>query len=165
MIAPLSLSNLLTVFVAFACYVTASRQQRGGSIRLGQLATPAVLAAVDAFVLLAGVIAASWQYDLEWLSGVLLGGISGHLCGWRLNMSVDKARDAVLLPAARDAKAIALALVIVASVDFAGAHLRTPVVEPQHVAAAAAFLAGYLVFRALAIAARVEQRARLSGRG
>ncbi|MCA0304835.1 MAG: hypothetical protein LCH95_20710 [Proteobacteria bacterium] len=165
MIAPLSLCNLLTVLVAFACYVAASRQAQGGVTRLAQLATPAILAAVVALVLLAGVIAATWQYDLEWLGGLVLGGILGHLRGWRLSLAVDAASDGVLLPAARDVRVAALGLVALAGIDFTSAYLRDAVVEPQHVAALAALFAGYLGCRALAIAARLEQRARKLSRG
>lgn len=165
MIAPLSLCNLLTVLVAFACYVAAARQAQGGLTHLGQLATPAILAAVVAFVLLAGVIAATWQYDLEWLAGLVLGALLGHLRGWRLGLSVAAAGGAVLLPPAKDVRVAALALVALAGIDFTSAYLGNAVVEPHHIAALAAVFAGYLGCRALAIAARLEQRARKPSRG
>ena len=165
MIAPLSLSNLLTVIVAFACYLTAAKQARGSFALPWQLAAPGVFAAIVAFVLLAGVIAATWQNDLEWVIGLLVGALCGHLRGWRLKISIDDARSGVVLPPARDGQLAALAMVALAGIDFTSAYLRTPVIDPEHVAAAAAFLAGYLGCRALAIAARAEQRARRVSRG
>ena len=160
MIAPLSLSNLLTVLVAFVCYLTASRQAHGGALRLSQLATPACLAAVDALVLLAGVFAATWQHDLEWLAALAAGAALGHLRGWRLCISIDQDRGVVRMPGTRDATLAALALVGLSGIDFTSAYLREPVMEPQFVAALAAFFAGYLGCRALAVAARVERAAR-----
>ena len=162
MIAPLSLSNLLTVLVAFTCYVAASRQAHGGLTRIWQLAAPALLAAVAALVLLAGVFAATWQNDLEWLVAFLLGAAIGHFQGWRLKIAVDDARGALLLPPSRSTRVAAFAVVILAGIDFVSAYLRDPVVEPQHVASLAALFAGYLGFRTLSIAARVEQRERKS---
>lgn len=160
MIAPLSLSNLLTVLVAFVCYLTASRQAHGGALRLGQLATPACLAAVDALVLLAGVFAATWQHDLEWLTALAVGAAVGHLRGWRLCISIDQDRGVVRMPGTRDATLAALALVALSGIDFTSAYLREPVVEPEIVAALAAFFAGFLGCRALAVAARFERAAR-----
>jgi hypothetical protein len=46
------------------------------------------------------------------------------------------------------------ALVMLAVIDFAAAVSQDPIIEPQHVAAAAAFCAGYLGCRAIAIAVR-----------
>ena len=160
MIAPLSLSNLLTVLVAFGCYLTAAQQAQGGRVRPGQLAMPACLAAVAALVLLAGVFAATWQHDLQWLAGLLAGSLLGHLRGWRLGISIDPSRGLVVMPSTRDGRLAGLALVLLAATDFTSAWLRDPVIEPQYVAAMAAFFAGYLGCRALAVAARVERARR-----
>jgi hypothetical protein len=45
------------------------------------------------------------------------------------------------------------ALVMLAVTDFAAAASQDPIIEPQHVAAAAAFCAGYLGCRAVAMRA------------
>jgi hypothetical protein len=53
-----------------------------------------------------------------------------------------------------DALVMGAALVMLAVIDFAGAAARDPIIEPQHVAAGAAFCAAYLGCRAIAIAVR-----------
>jgi hypothetical protein len=45
---------------------------------------------------------------------------------------------------------------MLAVIDFAGAAALEPILEPQHVAAGAAFCAGYLGCRAIAIAVRAN---------
>lgn len=157
MIAPLSLSNLLTVLVALACYWNMSWQSRAGAVRLQRLVPAPCFAGVEALVLLAGVFAASWQSDLEWCVALLLGAALGHLRGQKLAISVDRTKGEVILPRVNDGRVAALALVGVAAIDFLSAYARAPVVEPQHVAALAAFFAGYLALRTLALIVRAEK--------
>jgi hypothetical protein len=154
MIAPLSLSNLLTVLVALLCSWTMSPQARGGVVKIWRLAVPPCFAGVEALVLLAGVFDATWAHDAEWLAGLLLGGVIGHLRGWRLAVAVDHVRGLVLLRRTNDGWLAALGLVVVSGIDFTSAYLENPVVEPQHVAAMASCLAGYLGCRALSIVVR-----------
>lgn len=157
MIAPLSLSNLLTVVVALACYWNMSWQSRAGAVRLQRLVPAPCFAGVEALVLLAGVFAASWQTDLEWCGAVVLGALMGHLRGRKLAIAFDAARGIVVLPRVNDGRLAALALVVVAAVDFLSAYTREPLIEPQHLAALAAFFAGYLGLRTLALIVRAEQ--------
>ncbi len=154
MIAPLSLSNLLTVLVALLCSWTMSPQARGGVVRVWRLAVPPCFAGVEAFVLLAGIFDASWAHDAEWLAGLLLGGAIGHLRGWKLAVAVDHVRGLVLLRRANDGWLAAFGLIVLSGIDFASAYLEIPIVEPQHIAAMAAFLAGYLGCRALSVVVR-----------
>src|SRR5215475_786591 len=154
MIAPLSLSNVLTVLVALLCLWTISPQASGGVFRLWRLAIPACFAAVDALVLLAGVFDATWAHDAEWLAGLLLGGIGGRIRGWTMPVVVDQMRGLVKLPRASDGWLMACALVALSAIDFTSAWLEDPVVEPQHIAAAAALCAGYIGCRALSLIVR-----------
>jgi hypothetical protein len=154
MIAPLSLSNVLTVLVALLCLWTMAPQARGGVFRIWRLAIPACFSAVQALVLLAGVFEATFAHDAEWLAGLVIGGIGGRMRGWTMPMVVDQMRGLVKLPPASDGWLAACALVALAGTDFTSASLEDPVVEPQHVADAAALCAGYIGCRALSLIVR-----------
>jgi hypothetical protein len=154
MLAPLSLSNVLTVVVALVCFWTMSPQARGGVVRLWRLAIPAAFAAVVALMLLAGVFQATLLHDAEWLAALLLGGLIGRSRGWTLPVEIDQARGLVRLPRAMDGLLMAGGTVALASIDFISAAVDDNVIPPEHVAAAAALCAGFLGCRALAIIAR-----------
>ncbi len=154
MIAPLSLSNVLTVLVALLCLWTMSPQAHGGVVRLWRLAIPACFAAVEALVLLAGVFDATFAHDAEWLAGLVLGAVIGRMRGWTMTVQVDQTWGLVRLPRTNDGRLAALALVALSAVDFTSAALEDPVIEPQHVAAAAALCAGYIGCRALSLIVR-----------
>ncbi len=154
MIAPLSLSNVLTVLVALLCLWTMSPQAHGGVLRLWRLAIPACFAAVEAMVLLAGVFDATFAHDAEWLAGLVLGAVIGRMRGWTMNVQVDQMWGLVRLPRTNDGRLAALALVALSAIDFVSAALEDPVIEPQHVAAAAALCAGYIGCRAVSLIVR-----------
>jgi hypothetical protein len=154
MIAPLSLSNVLTVLVSLLCLWTMSPQAHGGVVRLWRLAIPACFAAVEALVLLAGVFDATFAHDAEWLAGLVLGAVIGRMRGWTLTVQVDQMWGLVRLPRTNDGRMAALALVSLSAVDFVSAALDDPVIEPQHVAAAAALCAGYIGCRAVSLIVR-----------
>ncbi len=154
MIAPLSLSNVLTVLVALLCLWTMSPQAHGGVVRLWRLAIPACFAAVEALVLLAGVFDATFAHDAEWLAGLVLGAVIGRMRGWTMTVQVDQMWGLVRLPRTNDGRMAALALVALSAVDFISAALEDPVIEPQHVSAAAALCAGYIGCRALSLIVR-----------
>jgi hypothetical protein len=154
MIAPLSLSNLATVAFAAICLLTIAAQGRGNVVRLWRLAVPACFAAVEAFVLLAGVFDATLANDAEFLAAALAGGAIGRLRGWTMAVEVDQQRDLVRQHPAADGTLAGIVLVLLALTDFTSAALQEPLIECQHVAAAAAFCAAYLGCRALAIAVR-----------
>jgi len=154
MIAPLSLSNVLTVLVALLCLWTMSPQAHGGVVRLWRLAIPACFAAVEALVLLAGVFDATFAHDAEWLAGLVLGAVIGRMRGWTMTVQVDQTWGLVRLPRTNDGRLAALALVALSAVDFTSAALEDPVIEPQYVAAAAALCAGYIGCRALSLIVR-----------
>jgi hypothetical protein len=154
MIAPLSLSNVLTVLVALLCLWTMAPQARGGVLRIWRLAIPACFSAVQALVLLAGVFEATFEHDAEWLAALVLGGVAGRMRGWTMPVVVDQMRGLVKLPRASDGWLTACALVALSAIDFTSAWLEDPVVEPQHVAAAAALCAGYISCRALSLIVR-----------
>jgi hypothetical protein len=154
MIAPLSLSNVLTVLFALLCLWTMAPQASGGVLRLWRLALPACFAAVVAVVLLAGVFDATPVHDGEWLAGLLLGAVIGRTRGWTMAVQVDQMWGLIRLPRTDDGRLASLGLVALSGADFTSALLEYPLIELQHVAAAAALLAGYLGGRALALIVR-----------
>ena len=157
MIAPLSLSNLATVGFAVLCLLTIAPQASGNVVKLWRLAVPACFAAVQAFVLLAGVFDATLQNDAEWLLAAMLGLLFGRMRGWSLPIEVDQQHELIRQQRTADGSLTAIVLVLLALTDSVGAALLDPVVEPQHVAAGAALCAGYLGGRALAIAVRTAR--------
>jgi len=154
MIAPLSLSNVLTVMLAIACLYTIASQSRGGVVRLWRLALPPCFAAVEALVLLAGVFDATLGHDAEWVVAAIVGALLGRMRGWSMSVEVDRMWELVRLKPSFDGQLAALALFGLSAVDFTSAALEEPVVACDHVAAGASFFAGYLGARALAIAVR-----------
>ena len=157
MIAPLSLSNVLTVLFAVLCLWIIVPQARGGAVKLWRLAVPPILATVQAVVLLAGDFDATLAHDAEWVAAAILGAAFGRMRGWTLPIDVDGARDLVRLRPSIDAHLAALGLVVLAAVDFISAGLEQAVLPTEHVAAAAAFLAGYIGCRALSITVRARR--------
>jgi membrane protein CcdC involved in cytochrome C biogenesis len=151
MISPLSLSNVATVAFAAICLWTISSQARGNVVKLWRLAVPPSFAAVQAFMLLAGVFDASLINDAEWLAAAIVGGVLGRMSGWGLAIEVDRQWDLVRQHRSPDALVMGAALVL-AVIDFASAAAQDAIIGPQHVAAGAAFCAGYLGCRAIAIA-------------
>ncbi|HEY6983818.1 hypothetical protein [Reyranella sp.] len=154
MIAPLSLSNIVTVAAAIFCLWTIGSQSSGGVVKLWRLAIPPCLAGLVALVLLAGVFNATISHDAEWALSAILGGLIGRTRGWLMSVESDQKWGLIRVPRAVDGLAAGFALVVLAMTDFTGAALEDPVIEPQHVAAAAAFCAGYLGLRALAMTMR-----------
>ena len=87
MIAPISLSNVLTVAAAIACLWSIGTQSSGGVVKLWRLAIPPSLAAVIALMLLAGIVEATLIHDAEWALGLVLGGIVGRTRGWLMSVT------------------------------------------------------------------------------
>ncbi|HYX00945.1 MAG TPA: hypothetical protein VE963_02585 [Reyranella sp.] len=152
--APLGLANVATVLFAVICLLTVTTQARGNIVKLWRLAVPVCFAAVQAFVLLAGVFETNLQTDAEWLVAALLGIAIGRMRGWAISVEVDQQHELIRQRRAADGPLAAVALVLLALTDFASAALQEPLVDHEHIAAAAAFCAGYLGGRALAIAVR-----------
>ena len=117
MIAPLSLSNVLTVIFAVLCLWIIIPQARGGAVRLWRLAVPPILATVQAVVLLAGDFDATLAHDAEWVVAAILGAAFGRMRGWTLPIDVDRARDLVRLRPSIDAHLAALGLVVLAVIS------------------------------------------------
>ena len=157
MIAPLSLSNLLTVIIAIMCLSTIASQSRGEVVKLWRLAVPACLAVVQALVLLASVIDATFIHDAEWVLAATVGAIAGRMRGWTMFLQVDQARDVFRARRSYDGQIAAIGLVIFAFTDFVSAALEDPIVEEAHVAAGSALCAGYLTYRAIAVAVRAAR--------
>jgi hypothetical protein len=160
MIAPLSLSNVLTVFMALVCLWSIAPQARGDSVKLWRVAVPPGFAIAQALVLLAGVFDATFVHDAEWLAGGMFGAVLGRMRGWALSFDVDRARGLIRAQPSLDIHLAAIGLVVLAAIDFTSASLEDPIVATDFVAAGAAFLAGYLGCRGLAIAVRVSRAAR-----
>jgi hypothetical protein len=154
MIAPLSLSNVLTMLCALLCLWTTSPQAGGGVWRLWRLATPGAFAAVVSLMLLSGVFEATWRHDAEWLLALVLGGLAGRTRGWTLPVEIDQMWGLVRLPRAKDVLIAACGIVAMAVLDFSSAALDMMLLEPQHIAAGSALFAGFICCRALAIIVR-----------
>ena len=157
MIAPFSLSDVLTVVLAAICFRTIASQSSGGVVKLWRLAVPPFLAAAVALVLLAGVFDATPAHDGEWLAALIVGGIIGRARGWLMPVEADRMWSLVRLPRSIDGLLAGFALVALALTDALGAAMDEPVIEPQYIAAGAALCAGYLGFRALAMTVRAER--------
>jgi hypothetical protein len=157
MISPLSLANVLTLFVAFFCLWTMSPQSRGGVMRLWRLAVPAAFAVVVALMLLSSMYDATLRHDAEWVIALLLGGFIGRTRGWTLPVEIDQRWGLARLPRAVDGLVIAGGVVALAVLDFMSAVLEEVIVEPVHIAAGSAFCAGFLACRALAIIVRATR--------
>jgi hypothetical protein len=160
MIAPLSLSNVLTVFFAVLCLWIIVPQARGGAVKLWRLSVPPILATVQAVVLLAGDFDAALSHDAEWVVAAIIGAAFGRMRGWTLPIDVDRAHDLVRLRPSIDAHLAAIGLVVLAAIDFTSASFEEAVLPTEHVAAGAAFFAGYLGCRALSITVRARRIAR-----
>lgn len=157
MIAPLSLSNLITVILAVICLSTILPQARGNVVKIWRLAMPACLAMVVAFILLAGVFDADITTDAAWLGALLVGAVAGRMRGWALAMQVDQAASLMRQRRSADGTIAALALVLLALLDFTSAALREVWIDAEYLAAAAALFAGFLGSRALAMAVRTTR--------
>lgn len=157
MIAPFSLSNVLTVVFAVICFRIIRSQSAGGVVKLWRLAMPPCLAAAVALVLLAGVFDATPLHDGEWLAGGVIGGLLGRTKGWLMPVEADQTWRLVRLRRSMDGVVVGFALVVFSLIDSMGAAMEEPIVEPQYVAAGAALCAGYLGFRALAMIVRAER--------
>ena len=159
MIAPLSLSNILTVLMAIACLWAIVPQARGDNVRLWRLAVPPGFATAQALVLLAGVFDATFMHDAEWLVGGMVGAVLGRMRGWALSFDVDGARRLIKVQPSIDIHLAAIGLLVLSAIDFTSASFEAPIVATDYVAAAAAFFAGYIGCRALVIAVRVSRAA------
>ena len=159
MIAPLSLSNVLTVFMAVACLWSIAPQARGDGVKMWRVAVPPGFATAQALVLLAGVFDATFVHDAEWLAGGMVGALLGRMRGWALSFDIDRARGLIRVQPSIDVHLAALGLVVLAAIDFTSASVEEAIVATDVVAAGAAFVAGYLGCRALAIAVRVSRAA------
>ncbi len=157
MISPLSLANVLTLFVAFFCLWTMSPQARGGVVRLWRLAVPAAFATVVALMLLSSMFGATIQQDAEWVIALLLGGFIGRTRGWTLPVEIDQMLGLARLPRALDGLLVAAGVVALAFIDFTSAALEEALIAPVHIAAGSAFCAGFLACRALAIIVRATR--------
>lgn len=157
MIAPLSLSNVITVMIAVGCLSTILPQSRGEVIRLWRLAVPASLGVVQALILLASVFDATFVHDAEWLIAGLVGSVIGRMRGWTMPVAVDRSRGLFQLHRNADGTLAALGLIAAAFIDFTGATLEDAIVPCEHTAAIAAFFAGYIACRSLSIAVRAAR--------
>lgn len=157
MIAPLSLSNLLTVVIAITCLSTIASQSRGDVVKLWRLAVPACLAIVQALVLLASVIDATFIHDAQWVVAAIVGAVAGRMRGWTMFLQVDQTRDVFRARRSYDGQIAAIGLCAMAFLDFLSAALEYPVLDAADIAAGAALCAGYLAYRAIAVAVRAAR--------
>lgn len=157
-VAPLSLSNLLTLLMAIACLGSLAQQSRGEIVRLWKLAVPPTIAVGEALVLLASVFEATIVHDAEWLLAALAGAAAGRMRGWSLPLMVDQTWRLVRLQRTVDAIVAAFCLIVVSLIDFASAALEAPILPTDVTAALAALFAGYIGGRAVAIFIRAQRQ-------
>jgi len=155
--APLGLVNVLTVLCALVSLWVALPEKHGGAIQVRALALSAMFAAVVALVLLAGVFEATLAHDAEWAGALVAGAVIGRARGWSLPADILLPGGGPRLRARWDSVLVPAGIAAAAIVDFTSAALKQPVIHPVHVAAAAAFCAGFLGNRALAILVRLER--------
>ncbi|UYN95914.1 MAG: hypothetical protein KIT25_02925 [Enhydrobacter sp.] len=163
MIAPLSLANLATIVFAALCFSTISPQAKGAAVRYWRLAVPASLAMGQALVMLAGIFDVTLASDLVWVAAAFLGGLLGRMRGWSTPITIDPRAGLVRQSRAFDSAIVAALLVVLAAVDFVSAALQRPLMDPDWVAAGAAFCAGFLCCRALATVAKAERQQKSDG--
>ena len=72
-------------------------------------------------------------------------------------LQVDQARDLFRARRSYDGQIAAIGLVIFAFTDFVSAALEDPIVDEAHIAAGSALCAGYLTYRAIAVAVRAAR--------
>lgn len=161
MIAPLSLSNALTLVFAVTCLTMVMNQKSDQAQKVVRLLVPPVLAVVVALILLSGVFDAGLVSDALWVGGAIVGSVLGRLRGRMLPMELLPASGSVRVAQTADHLAAALILAAVAGADFTSAILREPVLPPALVAATGALCAGFLAGRFLMIAVRADPVARL----
>lgn len=161
MIAPLSLSNVLTLIFAVTCLTMVLNQRSDRVQRVSRLLVPPVLAVVVALLLLSGVFDAGLVNDALWVGGAIVGFVLGRLRGRMLPMELLPAPGSVRVAQTADHLAAAVALVAIAGTDFTSATLREPVLAPALVATGGALCAGFLAGRFLMIAVRADPVARL----
>jgi hypothetical protein len=161
MIAPLSLSNLLTLIFAITCLTMVLNQRSDRVQRISRLLVPPALAVIVALILLSSVFDAGLINDALWVGGAIVGFVVGRMRGRVLPMELLPAPGSVRVPQTADHLAAALALVAVAATDFTSATLREALLEPPLVATGAALCAGFLAGRFLMIAVRADPVARL----
>ena len=161
MIAPLSLSNVLTLVFAVTCLTMVLSQRSDRVQKVSRLLVPPALAVVVALILLTGVFEAGLVNDALWVGGAIVGFILGRLRGRTLPMELLPTPGSVRMAQTADHLVAALALVAVAATDFTSATLREPVLEPALVASGGALCAGFLAGRFVMIAVRADPVARL----
>jgi len=161
MIAPLSLSNVLTLILAITSLTMVVNQRSDRIQRISRLLIPPVLAVIVALILLSSVFDAGLVNDALWVGGAVVGFVLGRLRGRMLPMELLPAPGSLRVLQTADHLTAAVALVVVAATDFTSATLREPVVAPALVAMAGALCAGFFVGRFLMIAIRADPVARL----
>lgn len=157
--APLGLVNILTLLSALACLWVVSPEGRGRMIRAWVVPVPGALAGLVAIVLLAGVFEAKPIHDAEWIMGLLLGAFIGRARGWSLHVDISATSGVMRVGRRWDGVTFAVGVVAMAVIDLVNAAAEEPILHPAHVAAAAAFCAGFLGCRALALLVRLTRTA------
>lgn len=161
MIAPLSLTNVISLLSAIICLSMIASQTAARVQGLSRLALPPVLAIVVSLILLAGVFDAGMVSDGLWVTGAVIGFILGRVRGHMLALEVLPAGGSIRVAQTADNVVAALVLLAVTSTDFVSAALRHPLLQPGLLAVGGALCAGFLAGRFLAIALRADPVARL----
>ncbi|WP_422001190.1 hypothetical protein [Reyranella sp.] len=161
MIAPLSLTNVISLLSAIICLSMIASQTTGRVQSVSRLALPPALAVVVALILLAGVFDAGFVSDGLWVIGAIVGFILGRVRGQMLSMEILPAARSIRAAQTADNLVAALMLLALTSTDFISAALRHPLLQPGLVAIGGAVCAGFLAGRFLAIALRADPVARL----
>lgn len=155
MVSALSLSNGLTLLFAALCLWTMAAQSRGGMTTLGRVALPGGFSVLAALMLLAGIVEATFLFDVLWLAAFVVGSAIGRIRGWALAVHSNKESGLVSLPATIDGLLAAAILVVLATIDFIASSIGDVILEPGYIAAGSALCAGFLGYRVLVITLRI----------
>jgi hypothetical protein len=158
-IAPLSLSNVLTVLFALACVklIASQTSQRLWSVAF--TVAPAMLSSSVALLLLTEELSPTLVSDGLWALALLAGFLVGRKRGWSLALTFYPEKRRFSAPQTWDNVAAALVLAVLAGIDTVSAVNRNALVDPEYTAAVAALCSGYFLGRSFVLTVRVDRTA------
>lgn len=154
--SPVTLVDMAIIAVAAGCARSTCIDLSSVPRSLWRLAPAPVLAVGAALVSLAGAVETVEQDATRVAMALLLGAAFGVVRGRRIPVETDQVRGLVRTPATPDSVVAGLAIMAIAVVDGLSGLFR-PAIPHIDMAAAATFLASYLLGRTWAIAARAVE--------
>lgn len=160
-IAPISLSNILTVLFALACLKMIASQTSHRLWSVAFVVAPAVLAMSAALLLLTEELAPTFTSDGLWAVALFGGFLIGRKRGWSLPLTFYPEKRRFSAPQTWDNVATAIVLTALSAVDAVSALHGRALVEPEYIAAIAALCSGYFLGRSFVVAVRVDTTAKI----